>query len=202
MESPIKVFSNWVLSGKDEGMEKNHSESVKNMIEYSTKGIDNFSFIDAGCGNGWVIRDISSDPRCRQAIGVDGSLHMIEKAKRLDKKNNYFCSDLLDWTPKEKVDIVHSMEVFYYFKKPEILVNHIYNNWLNVGGRLIMGIDHYKENKPSNNWKEETSISIMQLFSENTWLDFFKTAGFVNIESWCYGKKDEWNGTLIVTGVK
>jgi trans-aconitate methyltransferase len=127
---------------------------------------------------------------------------MIEKAKRLDKKNNYFCSDLLDWTPKEKVDIVHSMEVFYYFKNPEILVNHIYNNWLNEGGRLIMGIDHYKENKPSNNWKEETSISIMQLFSENTWLDFFKTAGFVNIESWCYGKKDEWNGTLIVTGVK
>ena len=62
--------------------------------------------------------------------------------------------------------------------------------------------DSYKENKPSNNWKEETSISIMQLFSENTWLDFFKTAGFVNIESWCYGKKGEWNGTLIVTGVK
>ena len=44
MESPIKVFSNWVLSGKDEGMEKNHSASVENMIEYSTKGIDNFSF--------------------------------------------------------------------------------------------------------------------------------------------------------------
>ena len=94
------------------------------------------------------------------------------------------------------------MEVFYYFKKPEILVNHIYNNWLNEGGRLIMGIDHYKENKPSNTWKEETSISIMQLFSENTWLDFFEKAGFVNIESWCFGKEGEWNGTLIITGIK
>ena len=59
-----------------------------------------------------------------------------------------------------------------------------------------------QENKPSNNWKEETSISIMQLFSENTWLDFFKTAGFVNIESWCFGKEGEWNGTLIITGIK
>jgi len=44
-------------------MEKNHSASVENMIEYSTKGIGNYSFIDAGCGNGWVIRGISSDPK-------------------------------------------------------------------------------------------------------------------------------------------
>jgi hypothetical protein len=33
MESPIKVFSNWALNGKDEGMEKNHSASVENMIQ-------------------------------------------------------------------------------------------------------------------------------------------------------------------------
>ena len=145
---------------------------------------------------------VSSDPRCSSAIGVDGSSHMIEKARRLDSKNDYICSDLLDWNPDKKVDIVHSMEVFYYFKKPEVLIKHVYNNWLNKEGRLIMGIDHYKENKPSNNWKEETSISIMQLFSEKTWLDFFRKAGFINIESWCYGKKDEWNGTLIITGVK
>ena len=29
MESPIKVFSDWVISGKDEGMEKGHSPAVK-----------------------------------------------------------------------------------------------------------------------------------------------------------------------------
>ena len=202
MESPIKVFSNWVLTGKDEGMEINHSKSVENMIEYSTKAIDKYSFIDAGCGNGWVIRKVSGDPKCSSATGVDGSIHMIEKAKKLDSKNEYFCSDLLNWRPKEKVDIVHSMEVFYYFKKPEILIKHIYDNWLNNEGRLIMGIDHYIENKPSHSWKEETSISVMQLYSKNTWLDFYKSAGFNNIEYWYYGEKDEWNGTLIMTGVK
>ena len=37
MNTPIDVFSNWVLNGKDEGMEKNHSASVENMIKYSTK---------------------------------------------------------------------------------------------------------------------------------------------------------------------
>ena len=202
MESPIKVFSNWALNGKDEGMEKNHSASVENMIKYSTKGVDKYKFIDAGCGNGWVIRKVSSDKKCIKAIGVDGSIHMIEKAKMLDDKNEYFCNDLLKWIPKEKVDIVHSMEVFYYFEKPEILISRIYDNWLKNEGRLIMGIDHYLENKPSHSWKKDISITTMQLLSKNTWLNFFESAGFSDIEYWYFGKKGEWNGTLIITGIK
>ena len=43
---------------------------------------------------------------------------MIQKAKKLDLKNKYICNDLLLWKPKNKVDLVHSMEVFYYLKKP------------------------------------------------------------------------------------
>ena len=127
---------------------------------------------------------------------------MIEKAKMLDDKNEYFCHDLIKWIPKEKVDIVHSMEVFYYFEKPEILISRIYDNWLKNEGRLIMGIDHYLENKPSHSWKEDISITTMQLLSENTWLNFFKSAGFSNVEYWCFGKKGKWNGTLIISGIK
>ena len=36
-------------------MEKNHSSSVENMIEFATKELNNYSFIDAGCGNGWEV---------------------------------------------------------------------------------------------------------------------------------------------------
>ena len=46
MDTPINVFSNWVRSGKDEGMEKNHSSSVENMLEFATKELNNYSFID------------------------------------------------------------------------------------------------------------------------------------------------------------
>ena len=81
-------------SGKDEGMEKTHSSSVENMIEFGTKDLNNYSFIDAGCGNGWVVRNISNDPCCTSAIGVDGSANMIEKAKKLDSKNQYYSTDL------------------------------------------------------------------------------------------------------------
>ena len=47
------------------------------------------------------------------------------------------------------------MEVFYYFEKPELLTKHIYDNWLVEGGKLIMGIDYYHENKPSHTWQKD-----------------------------------------------
>ena len=54
MKSPIEVFSNWAISGKDDGMEKNHFKSVMKMIDlYPNK--NNFTCIDAGCGNGWLV---------------------------------------------------------------------------------------------------------------------------------------------------
>jgi len=71
---------------------------------------------------------------------------MIEKAKKLDRKNQYFCTDLMNWSPNKKVNIVHSMEVFYYFERPDKLIQHVYENWILEGGRLIMGIDFYHEN--------------------------------------------------------
>ena len=200
MDTPINVFSNWVRSGKDEGMEKNHSSSVKDMIAFATKELKNFSFIDAGCGNGWVVRNIVKEPSCASAIGVDGSADMIKKAKGLDDIGSYYCTDLMAWEPKQKVDLVHSMEVFYYFEKPDLLIQHIYKNWIEPGGRLIMGIDFYTENIPSHSWPKDCAISIMQLFSEKEWAGFFKSAGFEEVKSWRHGKKDEWGGTLIVTG--
>ena len=42
----------------------------------------------------------------------------------------------------------------------------------------------------------------MKLFSENEWLDFFKVVGFQSINSWRFGEKDSWGGTLIITGLK
>ena len=187
MDTPINVFSNWVRSGKDEGMEKNHSSSVKDMIAFATKELKNFSFIDAGCGNGWVVRNIIKEPSCASAIGVDGSADMIKKAKGLDDIGSYYCTDLMAWEPKQKVDLVHSMEVFYYFEKPDLLIQHIYNNWIEPGGRLIMGIDFYTENIPSHSWPKDCAISIMQLFSEKEWAGFFKSAGFERgkiLETW------------------
>ena len=201
MNTPIDVFSEWAQNGKDEGMERHHYQSVMNMINFASSKLSKYSFIDAGCGNGWVIRKVTEDPKCSKAIGVDGSKNMIDKAKRLDVKNKYYCEDLLTWIPNEKADIIHSMEVFYYFENPGNLIKHINNNWIKIGGRLIMGIDFYMENKTSHSWQKECGISIMKLYSEIEWKNFFKNAGLTKVESWRHGESKDWGGTLIVTGV-
>ena len=201
-KSPIDVFDNWVKIGKDDGLEKNHASAVAKMVEYSTGSLEQFSFIDAGCGNGWLVRNMANDSRCIKSIGIDGSKRMIKKAKKLDKKNEYVCSDLLNWKPNEKVNLVISMEVFYYFENPEKLTSHIYQNWLTENSRLIIGIDFYKENLISHSWPEETGVSIMKLFSENEWKQFFLNSEFKNVYSWKVDQKKDWEGTLIVTGEK
>ena len=201
-KSPVDVFDNWVKIGKDDGLEKNHASAVAKMVEYSTDSLEQFSFIDAGCGNGWLVRNMSNDSRCIKSIGIDGSKRMIKKAKELDRKNEYVCSDLLNWKPSEKVNLVISMEVFYYFENPEKLTRHIYQNWLTENSRLIIGIDFYKENLISHSWPEETGVSIMKLFSENEWKQFFLNSEFKNVYSWKVDQKKDWEGTLIVTGEK
>ena len=201
-KNAIEVFGEWADLDKDFGMEKNHKDSVINMINYSIKNLNHFTFIDAGCGNGWVIRKVSENKKCEKAIGVDGSKKMIAKAKKILPRHEYHCADLMTWRPQEKVNIVHSMEVIYYVEDPKKLINDIFNFWLKPNGRLIIGIDFYFENKISHSWPESCGIKDMKLFSEKDWMNFFKSAGYNDIKSWRYGEKEDWKGTLVVTGIK
>lgn len=201
-KSPIEIFSQWVEQGKDDGMEKNHISSVKKMLDFSLKGLDDFTFIDAGCGTGWVVRMVSEMESCFSANGVDGSLKMIQKARNLDSLNKYDCENLLSWKPNSKKDVVHSMEVLYYFNNPIEVLQNIYNNWLNDNGRLIMGMDFYFENTISHNWPEKTNVSIMTLLKTKEWEKILIDAGFKNVKSWTVGKTDNWNGTLVLSGTK
>ena len=135
-KSPVEIFSDWVDLNKDEGMEINHKEAVDEMLKTVTNSKNSFSFIDAGCGNGWVVRKVSKLKNCESSSGVDGSLKMINKARRLDNINEYICAELSTWKPKNKKDIVHTMEVLYYFKKPLIVLENIFKNWIKENGKF------------------------------------------------------------------
>ena len=57
--NPIDLFNEWAKAGKDERMAKTHEPSVVKMLDYIYKIYDrNYTFIDAGCGNGWVVKNI------------------------------------------------------------------------------------------------------------------------------------------------
>ena len=197
-----EIFSQWALNGKDEGMEKNHSNAVNVMLDelvgYQTSP---FSIIDAGCGNGWVIREIINHPLCRTAIGVDGSKEMIDKARSLDSHGTYFYSDLMDWSPKEKVNFVHSMEVLYYFREPEKLIMHILEHWLMEEGTFIIGMDHYKENLNSHSWPTDLN-TYMNLMSIKEWIRLFEDCGVSQIVSFQTNESHNFPGTLVLKGKK
>ena len=48
-------FDAWALNGRDLSMEKGHSKAVNKFLR-SIDFTDSFSFLDVGCGNGWVVR--------------------------------------------------------------------------------------------------------------------------------------------------
>ena len=196
------MFSEWAAIGRDERMAKGHEVAVKNMLDYALKGLDHYNFIDAGCGNGWVVRLVKANKGCVVAAGVDGAQMMIEKALSIDPTGAYYHADLGNWAPNRKVDVVHSMEVVYYLYDPKGFVANVYKNWLKENGRLIVGLDFYKENTVSHSWPEDCGVSIMQLLPEATWIGFFKDAGFSNVQSWRVDVKENWAGTLVITAVK
>ena len=197
-----EIFSQWAISGKDIGMETNHSPAVDVMLDHLI-GLQTspFSIIDAGCGNGWVIRKISSHSLCERAIGVDGALEMIEKARSFDGNGQYFHSDLLEWVPNEKVDYVHSMEVLYYFKQPEQLILHIVENWMNPNGAIIMGMDYYEENLKSHSWPEDLN-TYMAMLSIDDWITLFNDCGLSKVTAFQTNANNDFPGTLVIKGKK
>ena len=196
------IFSEWASIGKDKGMQKNHWNAVKKMFQILNKDQSQlFSFIDAGCGNGWAVREMLKNPLCLNAVGVDGAIEMIERAKETDPNGNYVYKDLMDWEPKTLVDMVHSMEVIYYFKDPKKIILHMKDKWLKPNGKLITGLDFYKENIDCHNWPEKLNTK-MTLLSIKEWIQILKNCGLKDVKSYQTNPSDSFEGTLILYGKK
>ena len=205
MRNAITVFNEWAEKNKDTGMEKGHSASVEEMLKHALKERekigDFFSFLDLGCGNGWVVRKVAKNNLCEKAMGVDGSKKMIAKARAIKPYCEYFLANIDSLKTSQKFDLIHSMEVLYYLDSPEECVNNVSTKWLANGGRFIAGIDHYFENKSSHSWEKKVGTPIM-MRKETEWLDIFTSSGLVEVQSWRANKSEDWAGTLVLTGKK
>ena len=63
MQKATEVFGEWAENGKDEGMEKGHTPSVNEILKFALRERSllnkSFNFLDMGCGNGWVVENLS-----------------------------------------------------------------------------------------------------------------------------------------------
>ncbi|MDB4253838.1 class I SAM-dependent methyltransferase [Gammaproteobacteria bacterium] len=205
MRIATEVFGEWAEQGKDTGMENGHALAVEDMISFAIQeraGCErSFSFLDLGCGNGWVVRRVENDPLCVRSVGIDGAKQMIEKARNGDNKSEYLHENIDTYSFPDKFDLIHSMEVLYYLDNPALTVKKITDSWLNKEGRLIAGIDLYYENQESHSWEEKVGTKMMML-KEAEWIEIFSSAGLKEVKSWRSNQSQDWAGTLVLTGKK
>ena len=205
MKDAIEVFNRWAEIDKDIGMEESHANAVNEMLDYALKERDeinqDFTFLDLGCGNGWVVRKVIENPLCINAFGIDGAPQMIANARERGDSEEYILGNIDEHEPIQRYDLIHSMEVLYYLENPAAILTKIANSWLNEAGRLIVGIDLYYENSDSHSWEEKVGTRML-MFKETEWINFFKQTGFNDVTSWRANQSEDWAGTLVLTGRK
>jgi len=205
MRIATEIFGEWADQGKDIGMEKGHALAVEDMISFAIQeraSLErNFSFLDLGCGNGWVVRKLENDPLCVRSVGIDGAKQMIEKASKGDSRSKYLYENIDTYNSPDKFDLIHSMEVLYYLEDPSLTVKKITDSWLYKEGRLIAGVDLYYENQASHSWEEKVGTKMMML-KEAEWMEIFSSTGLREVESWRSNQSQDWAGTLVLTGKK
>lgn len=206
MDKVRKTFDEWAKIGRSELMEKEHSKTVLKLLN-SIRFEKPFSFLDVGCGNGWVVRKISQIQNCKKAVGIDKSQNMITKAKSKKKssKENYLRTDILSWKFNGKFDYIFSMESLYYSTPMEYALKKIYKI-LKPGGQFFCGTDFYSDNKATIQWSKMLNIPL-DLRSKKQWKKMFEEIGFETKTRQVrdHSNRKKWKrefGTLFIIGKK
>jgi len=206
MDKVRTTFDKWAKSGRSELMEKEHSKTVLKFLN-SIRFEKSFSFLDVGCGNGWVVRKISQIQNCKKAVGIDKSQNMITKAKSEKKssKENYLRTDILSWKYNGKFDYIFSMESLYYSTPMESALKKIYT-LLKPEGQFFCGTDFYSDNKATIRWSKVMNISL-DLRSKKQWKKMFEEIGFKTKTKQVrdFSNRKKWKrefGTLFIIGKK
>jgi len=206
MDKIRKTFDEWAQNGRAKLMEDEHGKNVSKFLE-KILFKNSFTFLDVGCGNGWVVRKISQDPNCKKAVGIDKSKKMIIQAKKDKKKSKevYVHTDIESWKYSGKFNYIFSMESLYYTASIEETLKKIYQ-LLVPGGHFFCGTDFYTDNKATRNWSKKMNLQ-MHLHSKQEWKKFFVEAGFETKTKQIkeLKSKKKWKrefGTLFIIGKK
>lgn len=205
MDKVRKTFDEWAQNGRAELMEIEHGKNVVRFLQ--TVSFDKpFTFLDVGCGNGWVVRKIAKEKNCKKAVGIDKSKKMIIQStrKKENNKEEYIHTDI-ETMNKRKFDFIFSMESLYYANSIELALKKIFK-LLKPGGKFFCGTDFYSDNKATAKWAKIMKIQ-MHLHSKKEWKEFFKNAGFIVKTKQIKDSKNKkkWKrefGTLFIIGTK
>ena len=177
MDKVVEIFDEWAVNGKAEVMEREHGRNVDrflDMIPFERQ----FTFLDAGCGNGWVVRKIAQLNNCKKAMGIDKSPEMIRNARSRARssKEIFISTSIEEWQYRGRFDYIFAMESIYYSESVEDAVAKAYK-LLKRGGEFFCGTDLYRENRTTSRWPRSMGVT-MHLLSKDEWISIFNDAGF------------------------
>ncbi len=206
MDKVRKTFDKWAQNGRAELMEIEHGKNVSKFLQ-SISFDKPFTFLDVGCGNGWIVKKISKESNCKKAVGIDKSKKMIVQAKKkgINIKEEFIHTDIEFWDYKGKFNFIFSMESLYYVDSIEMALDKIYK-LLKPGGQFFCGTDFYTDNRATARWASIMKMQ-MHLHSKKEWKQLFHNVGF-NVKTRHIKdlkNKRKWKrefGTLFITGTK
>lgn len=178
-EKIVETFDRWVAEGRDAGLEEEHRDVVAQVIE--KLGIRaGERILDLGCGNGWATRLLAQTNAGVQAIGVDASTRMIEKAESLHSltiraRYEVGTFEKLDFKDAH-FDRVFSMEALYYAADLERALSECFRV-TRPGGRVDVLVNYFEESPASHGWPEALGVPMHRL-DEGGWKAAFEAAGF------------------------
>jgi SAM-dependent methyltransferase len=200
-----KVFDQWAADGRDQKLAEGHWHSVHTFLD-TMDWSGQFSFLDVGCGNGWVVRRMAAYETCIRAVGIDKSTGMITRARAMTRRpaEEYHAASLEEWSAPP-FNVVFSMESLYYSPSVPTAISKAYS-LLVPGGTFVCGTDYYAENHDTARWADMVGVT-MHMYAESEWLDMFEDAGFRTSTTHVTdpGGDARWKreaGTLFLTGTR
>jgi len=182
MSKVVETFDRWAEEGRDAELEREHVDVVKQVIA-AMQLRPGERVLDLGCGNGWATRLIAQANAGVQAIGVDASPKMIERAESLHSNTIRARYELGTF---EKVDFkdghfdrVFSMEALYYATDLAQAIRECFRV-LKPGGSVETLVDYYSESAASEPWSKVMGLALHRL-SESGWREAFEQAGFAPV---------------------
>lgn len=182
-EKTASTFDGWARSGRAERLEAGHGDVARQVIERMDIR-PGHRVLDLGCGVGWATRLLAARSAGVQAIGIDISPAMIDKAAELSDpqaRTRYEVGDLesLPFGDGE-LDRVFSMEALYYAHDLAQALSEIHRV-LEPGGHADVVVDYYVGRSTTEVWADAVGLAMHHL-DEAAWKAAFHAAGFGEVE--------------------
>lgn len=170
-------FDQWATAGKDRGMEKRHWHTAKHALSRMPVEPGD-TVLDLGTGSGYALRALRDTREAGRCIGLDGSPEMVGNARAYtdDDRVSFVHGDFHHLpVPDGSVDLVWSMEAFYYSQKPLRVLEEV-TRVLETGGAFFCAVNFFQESESTHEWQDRIDVE-MQLWSRKQYRERFREGG-------------------------